>query len=155
MASFRPIWFSRKSARKILWKAMSPQSPSLAPPLREPVYWRARRGTNLQPGICGPKPDADKPTSKTLDSCAASHPSIMGRLPPQPGKVECSLVTHVAKTSPGTSFGHIVQVPGFGRVSLASLTVDQAFHLTIVTADPGQPGGVPLGGTKANGNTRP
>jgi hypothetical protein len=75
----------------------------------------------------------------------------------QAGNVECSLVTKVEGAAPGTSFGHIVEVPGFGRVSLANLKVDNAFHLAMVEVN-GGPGGVqsltvPSG--SGNGNTQP
>lgn len=47
------------------------------------------------------------------------------------GKAECSLVTNVEHAAPGTSFGHMVEVPGFGRVSLAELMVDRGFRFRL------------------------
>lgn len=108
-------------------------------------------------GICGPKPDGDKPylqDAKFLNRVAQQYHGDAAAAG-QPGKVECSLVTHVVKATPGTSFGHAVEVAGFGKVSLAKLAVDHAFHLTMVSVDSSQTGGVHFGGSGSNGNTRP
>jgi hypothetical protein len=71
------------------------------------------------------------------------------------GKVECSLVTSVGQAVPGSSHGHIVEVPGFGRVSLAKLTVGRAFHLAMVEADASSSGGGNVNGpvVYANGHS--
>ncbi len=37
--------------------------------------------------------------------------------------VECSLVSHVAGNYPGRTFGHIIDIPDFGKVVLGKLTV--------------------------------
>jgi hypothetical protein len=37
--------------------------------------------------------------------------------------VECSLVSHVAGSYPGRTFGHIIDIPDFGKVELGKLTV--------------------------------
>jgi hypothetical protein len=126
-------------------------------------------------GICGPKPDGNKPylqdagfLSRVLQQYERVN-SLPG-LPDwareqyhdsaalgQSGKVECSLVTALEHTSPGTSFGNLAEVPGFGRVSLAKLTVDHAFHLSLVTVEPGQPGvqSLDIPSVGGNGGTRP
>ncbi|MFY9853954.1 MAG: hypothetical protein WAK26_08775 [Terracidiphilus sp.] len=39
------------------------------------------------------------------------------------GAVECSLVNRVAGFFPGSSFGNVITVPGFGTITLAKLTV--------------------------------
>jgi hypothetical protein len=126
-------------------------------------------------GICGAKPEGDKPylqdpgflgrVSQQYEqiSSLAGLPDWVGQQYHdsakirQAGKVECSLVTNVERATPGTSFGHMIEVPGFGRVSLAKLTVDSAFNLSMVRVDAGPSGvqslDVPSGGT--NGNTKP
>jgi hypothetical protein len=38
-------------------------------------------------------------------------------------EVECSLVNRVAGLFPGSSFGNVITVPGFGTITLAKLTV--------------------------------
>jgi hypothetical protein len=125
-------------------------------------------------GICGPKPDGDKPyledagflgrasqqyeriKNSPLPDLARQQyhdPAAVG----QTGKVECSLVTNVEGAAEGTSFGHIVEVPGFGRVSLGKLSVDRAFHLGMITVNPNSPGAQPqtVPTTVGNGNTYP
>ncbi len=126
--------------------------------------------------ICGPKPDGDKTYLQDagfLSRVSQQYERINNTpgLPDwarqqyhwdtesarQTGKVQCSLVSNVARTLPGTSFGHVVEVPDYGKVSLGRLTVDSAFNLTMVGVDGGQSGhgslDVPSGGT--NGNTKP
>jgi hypothetical protein len=129
----------------------------------------------LDLGICGSKPEGDMPYLQDvgfLGRVSQQYEQI-NNLPGLPdwaqqqyhdsaavgqaGKVECSLVTNVEGAAPGTSFGHIVEVPGFGRVSLAKLKVDSAFHLAMVEVN-GGPGGVqsltvPSG--SGNGTTKP
>lgn len=126
-------------------------------------------------GVCGPKPEGDKhylQDSEFMGRVSQQHKRI-SNLPGLPdsvrqdyhesaavgqaGKVECSLVTGVEHTLPGTSFGHIVEVPGFGKVSLAKLTVDRAFHLNMVHVDAGSPGIQPLTvpHVGSNGSTQP
>jgi hypothetical protein len=67
------------------------------------------------------------------------------------------LVTTVAQATPGTSFGHQVEVPGFGRVSLAKLTVDRAFRLIMVGVDTSSTGGgnINVADATANGHNHP
>jgi hypothetical protein len=67
--------------------------------------------------------------------------------------VECSLVTSVAQATPGTSLGHIIEVSGFGKVSLTEVTVDRAFHLTMVGVDAGKNGWWKFADDGANGHT--
>ena len=48
-------------------------------------------------------------------------------------KVECSLVNNVAVAGVGKSFGHLIHVPDFGKISLADLTVNHnSFNLTMI-----------------------
>jgi hypothetical protein len=70
----------------------------------------------------------------------------------QKGKVECALVARVGLATPGTSYGHIVEVAGYGRVSLAKLTVDRAFHLTMVEVDASSSGHGKIKGPTADAN---
>ena len=126
-------------------------------------------------GICGPKPDGDKPylqdagflgrvseQYERINSLPGLSDSARGQYDDssvvgQTGKLECSLVTNVKGAAPGTSFGHVIEVPGFGRVSLAKLKVDSAFHLTMVNVN-GGPGGVQsltVPSASGNGQTSP
>jgi hypothetical protein len=127
-------------------------------------------------GICGARPEGDKPyvqdagflsrvsqqyqrisQSRGLPDWARRQYDWNLAAVGQAGKVECSLVTGVENVSPATSFGHVVEVPGFGRVSLAKLTVDRAFHLTMVGVDMSPTGGGNLdaGSATTNGKTKP
>jgi hypothetical protein len=48
-------------------------------------------------------------------------------------KVECSLVKNVEAAGVGKSFGHVIHVPDFGKISLADLTVNRnSFSLTMI-----------------------
>lgn len=54
------------------------------------------------------------------------------------GYVLSSLVNDVPGAAPGSSFGHIVHVPGFGNIFLGELIVDQAsFGLTMLRIEMG------------------
>lgn len=124
-------------------------------------------------GICGPNPMGTSRTFKNAGflSRVSRQYERINSLPGLPdwarqqyydsaavgqaGKIECSLVPSVAETAPGTSFGHIVEVPGLGRVSLAKLALDHAFHLTMVGVDTDSGGTVRAGGITSNGHTHP
>jgi hypothetical protein len=124
-------------------------------------------------GICGPKPDGDRPNLQDpgfLNRVSQQHGQIsnLSGLPDwarqqyhdsaavgQAREVECSLVTNVAQATPGTSFGHMLDIAGFGRVSLAELRVDGAFHLTMVGVDTDQKGKRKIATADANGKTVP
>lgn len=129
----------------------------------------------LDLGICGPKPEGDRPylqDSGFLNRVAQQRESIAS-LPgfrdsareryhdslnlTQSDKVECSLITRVDGAKPGTAYGHIVEVPGFGRISLGRLTVSNAFHLAMVYIEPDGPGIQPLTvpSSGGNGTTKP
>ena len=136
-------------------------------------------GRSVEPvfdlGMAGPKPDDDKPYLQDTGflSRVSQQYERINNLPGLPdwarqqyhdsaavgqkGKIECSLVTSVAQAALGTSFGHIVEVPGVGRVSLAKLAVDRAFHLTMVGLDQSPTGGgnVDAADATANGTTHP
>lgn len=130
----------------------------------------------LDLGIVGNKPDGDKPyvQDQGFLSRVSDQYDRIGNSPglsdsdrqqyhwdssaaAQKGKVECSLVTSVEKAAPGTSYGHIVEVAGFGKVSLAKLSVDRAFHLTMLDVDASSSGGGSANGpiAMANGHDGP
>jgi hypothetical protein len=48
----------------------------------------------------------------------------------KPGTITCSLVNQVEGGYPGRSFGHAIDVPNFGKIYLATLTVDQSDYDT-------------------------
>lgn len=125
----------------------------------------------LDLGIVGTKPEGDRPYSQDqgfLRRVSEQYDRIRNTpglsdsdrrqyhwdsaAAAQTGKVECSLVTNVEQAAPGTSYGHIVDVPGFGKVSLAKLTAGRAFHLTMVEADAGSSGGGTVDGPTATAN---
>jgi hypothetical protein len=81
-------------------------------------------------------------------------------------EVECSLVNRVAGLFPGSIFGNVITVPGFGTITLAKLTVkheDQhettkvpkktTFTLTMIDLKLGCAieGDIPIGGGTSNG----
>jgi len=120
-------------------------------------------------GICGQRPEGDRPYVKDqafLGRVAQQYEqareapglseSVRGQYhwdssaAAQTGKVECSLVSSVGKESSGSSYGHIVEVPGFGTVSLGELTVTRAFNLTMLTIESPRRGR--LRGVHAMGN---
>jgi hypothetical protein len=123
--------------------------------------------------ICGAKPDGDRPYLRDdgfLERVSQQYERIdsLPGLPDwarqqyhdsaavgQAGKVECSLVTNIEGAAPGTSFGHIVEVPGFGRVSLAKLKVDNAFHLAMVDVNGGGVQSLTVPSGSGNGESYP
>ena len=125
--------------------------------------------------ICGPRPNGETPYVREqafLDRVASQYQRILNTpgLPDsaqqqyhwdpatveQTGTVKCSLVTGIERSTPGTSFGHIIQVPGLGEVALAELIVDNAFHLTPVNVTLPPSDKWQLGGsTGTNGHHQP
>ncbi len=69
--------------------------------------------------------------------------------------MECSLVTSVPQALPGTSYGHVIELTGIGKMSLAELTVHTAFNLTMIIMAVGTGVTVSGGGVPANGSTHP
>jgi hypothetical protein len=66
--------------------------------------------------------------------------------------IECSLVNHAKGPYPGRSFGHVIDVPGFGKIHLAVLRIEHSdwrnsvpkktlFNLTMIELDMGCIGG--------------
>jgi hypothetical protein len=83
-------------------------------------------------------------------------------------EVECSLVNRVAGLFPGSIFGNVITVPGFGTITLAKLTVKHedphektkvprktTFTLTMIDLKLGCviEGEIPIGGGTTNGGT--
>ncbi|MGA3009215.1 MAG: hypothetical protein ABSD72_03030 [Terracidiphilus sp.] len=84
--------------------------------------------------------------------------------------VECSLVNRVGGFFPGSIFGNVITVPGFGTITLAKLTVKHenphettkvykktTFTLTMIDLKLGCviAGDIPIGGGTSNGGTLP
>lgn len=109
----------------------------------------------LDPNILGPKPANDQPYSseqRFREQVAQQYERLHGhqnlpaeilkrynQLPSQSanvGSIECSLVNQAEGSYPGRSFGHLIDVPNFGLISLATLSVTQS--------DPNPQTGVPM-----------
>jgi hypothetical protein len=74
------------------------------------------------------------------------------------GYVVCSLVDEVEGAKPGSSFGHVVHVPGFGNVILGELIVYRGhFRLTMLRIEMGCPvhGDISVGTSCSNGTGMP
>jgi hypothetical protein len=85
--------------------------------------------------------------------------------------IECSLVNQVEGSFPGHSFGHVIHIPHFGKIYLATLRVEHSnFHpkqpgtpiktelsLTMIRVEMGciGSGGISGGGGKTNGQSGP
>lgn len=106
---------------------------------------------DIDQNILGEKPDGDGPYTRhqgLLDRVSSQYSRVLKSkgLPEDlherynrfsstlgsGGEIECSLVNRASGSYPGLSFGHIVQVPGFGKIVLAKLKVshDQHHHPT-------------------------
>ncbi|HZZ39270.1 MAG TPA: hypothetical protein VFE06_09070 [Acidobacteriaceae bacterium] len=141
---------------------------------------------DLEPDFFGGKPENDCPWSEKKDfreRVAAQHDHIRrqsnlpaeiaeryNRLPSNPGSqesIECSLVQRAEGSYPGRTLGHVIDVPHFGRVYLATVrlvetrdpktgAVSTLFRLTMIEAKMGCIGhGKASGGnTIVNGATK-
>ena len=83
--------------------------------------------------------------------------------------IECSLVNQEEGSFPGDSFGHVIYVPDFGKIHLATLRIDHSdfndkgiprqtlISLVMLRLEMGCIGGgsISLGGGKTNGSTLP
>jgi hypothetical protein len=75
-----------------------------------------------------------------------------------PGSILCSLVDGVAPSVPGKSFGHVMDIPGFGKVIFGEVMAFPAsVHLSMIRAELGSPtsGGVAMAHGVVNGGTMP
>ena len=138
--------------------------------------------------IVGPKPanDASYPNdSAFMQRVTRQYEHIRGHqdLPEEVAKsynqlpsaeanrecIECSLVNRVEGSFPGRSFGHIISVPDFGKIHLATVQIchsdfnekgiskETTISLTMLRCEMGCIGGgmIALGGGKTNGGTLP
>lgn len=124
--------------------------------------------------ICGPKPEGDRPyrdSREFLEKVEKQYRTMHGgrgdtnlgdcsyewEKTARTGAIRCSLVDSVEGEFPGRAFGHVLDVPDFGRIFLAELTVDSYFELTMIRLDLGciGHGTARAGGVKINGETRP
>jgi hypothetical protein len=74
------------------------------------------------------------------------------------GYVQCSLVDEVQGAKPGSSFGHVLRVSGFGNVFLSELMSDQnTFRLSMLRVEMGSPaeGIMSFADADSNGATIP
>ena len=74
---------------------------------------------------------AQRKRLKGLKNLPADIAAACTQDPPPPssnkaGSIKCSLVNQVEGGYPGRSFGHTIDVPNFGKIYLATLTVEQS-----------------------------
>jgi hypothetical protein len=100
---------------------------------------------DFDPNILGPKPANDAPYTSDpafLDRVTRQYERIRGQknlpaeiagrynqLPSSSANresIECSLVNQAEGSYPGQSFGHVIDVPHFGKIYLATLRLDQS-----------------------------
>ncbi len=144
---------------------------------------------DLDLNMLGPKPAKDAPYTSDRDFqqrvaaqskriCSEqSIPSVISKrynqLPSSSGNtatIECSLVNQAEGGYPGRSFGHVIDVPNFGKILLGTLKLEQSdsnpdtgvpmktlISLTMIEMHMGCIGGGTIsGGTgKTNGGTQP
>lgn len=72
----------------------------------------------------------------------------------QENKVKCSLVSRTSGLSDDIAFGHVIDVPDFGKLFLAELVVGEHFDLTMMRIE-FYDGMFSIGGPGVNGKTRP
>jgi hypothetical protein len=100
---------------------------------------------DFDPNILGPRPAKDAPYTSDpgfLQKVTRQYERIRGQrdlpaeilrrynqLPSNSGNresIECSLVNQAEGSYPGRSFGHVIDVLNFGKISLATLRLDQS-----------------------------
>jgi hypothetical protein len=100
---------------------------------------------DLDPRILGTKPDGDRAYTSDpgfIGRVTSQHQHIIAqpelpddlraqynRLPSTSSNlesIECSLVNHADGSYPGKSFGHVIDIPNFGRIHLAVLRVEHS-----------------------------
>src|ERR1700722_11419003 len=75
-----------------------------------------------------------------------------------PGSILCSLVDGVGSAVPGKSFGHVMDIPSFGKVIFGEASAFPAsVHLSMIRAELGSPtsGGLNFASAHVNGSTWP
>jgi hypothetical protein len=148
---------------------------------------------DLDPGILGLKPGNDAPYTGDpgfIQRVATQHERLRGHLDvpaeildrckrgpvmknDESGKqesIECSLVNQADGGYPGRSFGHVIDVPNFGKIYLATVRLIQSDYetktgapaktlisLTMIELEMGciGKGKAAIGGAEVNGNSKP
>jgi hypothetical protein len=143
----------------------------------------------LDPYLLGAKPENDAPYSSDfglLERLTGQYENVR-RQPNVPQEIlarynqlplvtetseqlECSLVTQVESSFPGPCYGHVIDVPGFGRVILAALRLTESdfvpgteiprcteISLTMIEMELGCPisGSISVSTNISNGHTKP
>jgi hypothetical protein len=75
-----------------------------------------------------------------------------------PGSILCSLVDGIGSAVPGKSFGHVMDIPNFGKVIFGEVVAFPAsVHISMIRAELGSPTsmGTNAAGASANGGTYP
>jgi hypothetical protein len=75
-----------------------------------------------------------------------------------PGSILCSLVDGISPTVPGKSFGHVMDIPSFGKVIFGEvLAFPASVHLSMIRAELGSPtlAAMTIGHVSGNGGTFP
>jgi hypothetical protein len=75
-----------------------------------------------------------------------------------PGSILCSLVDGIGSAVPGKSFGHVMDIPSFGKVIFGEVFAFPAsVHLSMIRAELGSPtsGGLNFASAHVNGSTWP
>jgi hypothetical protein len=75
-----------------------------------------------------------------------------------PGSILCSLVDGIGSAVPGKSFGHVMDIPSFGKVIFGEVFAFPAsVHLSMIRAELGSPtsGGLNFASAHVNGSTIP
>lgn len=99
---------------------------------------------DLDTNLFGAKPENDAPYSRSAfrDAAAKQCDKLRGlrglppevgerynRVPSSPapqGSIECSLVHQAEGSYPGRSFGHVIDIPHFGKVYLATVRLEES-----------------------------
>jgi hypothetical protein len=80
------------------------------------------------------------------------------RKPKAPGFILCSLLDGVAAGVPGSSFGHVMDIPNFGKLIFGEvLAFPASVHLSMIRAELGSPtsAGMNMASAVVNGGTMP
>jgi hypothetical protein len=75
-----------------------------------------------------------------------------------PGSILCSLVDGIGSAVPGKSFGHVMDIPSFGKVIFGEVfAFPTSVHLSMIRAELGSPtsGGLNFASARVNGSTIP
>ena len=86
--------------------------------------WHVNRGAETLPGIGACNSLDQRAFDRSGFACGGS--STAGK----PGPIKCSLIKTVAGAYPGQGFGTAIDVPNFGKIYLATLTVEESDYDT-------------------------